>query len=158
MPVVRGQLRHKEEIPVQKRLVSHDSSVIDLSLSLFDFTQFQRTKRAAKIHMLLIRIPSVAGLQTKKRAISRLHRLRFYRGTMIVMDQCYIDRAWFVQLTNQGVCFVTQLRDNASFEVVETNSVIAGSNVRKDRTVFFHGQAIPKRRQFFRIVEVWDEE
>ena len=36
--------------------------------------------------------------------------------------------------------------------------VIPGSNARKDRIAFFHGQAEPYPAHFFRIVEVWDEE
>ena len=61
-------------------------------------------------------------------------------------------------MTYQGVYFVTRLKDNASFEVVENRPVPTGTNVLKDQIVYFHGQAIPDREHFFRIVEVWDEE
>ena len=37
----------------KNKLVSLDASVIDLSLSLFDWAQFRRTKRAIKLHLLL---------------------------------------------------------------------------------------------------------
>ena len=74
------------------------------------------------------------------------------------MDRGYIDYEWFVQLTRQGVYFVTRLKDTASFEVVENRSVPPGTNVRKDQIIFFHSQAIADREHFFRIVEVWDDE
>ena len=74
------------------------------------------------------------------------------------MDRGYIDYEWFVQLTHQGVYFVTRLKDNASFEVVETRPVPREGRVLKDQIVFFHSQATPDREHFFRIVEIWDEE
>jgi IS4 transposase len=74
------------------------------------------------------------------------------------MDRGYIDYDWFVHLTHQDVYFVTRLKDNASFEVVENRTVPKGTNVLKDQVVYFHAQAVPDREHFFRMVEIWDEE
>jgi hypothetical protein len=152
----------RKKFRFKNRLVSLDSSTIDLSLSLFDWAQFRRTKGAVKLHMLLDHdgyLPSFAVVTTGKTGdIKVARKLRFERGTVVVMDRGYIDYNWFVQLTHQGVFFVTRLKDNASFEVVETRPVISGSNVRNDQIVFFHGQAEPDAEHFFRIVEIWDEE
>ena len=146
----------------KNKLVSLDASVIDLSLSLFDWAQFRRTKGAIKLHLLLDHdgyLPSFAVVTTGKTSdIKMARRLRFERGTVVVMDRGYIDYEWFVQLTLQGVYFVTRLKDNASFTVVETRPVPPGTNVRKDDIIFFHSQAVPDREHFFRKVEVWDEE
>src|SRR3974377_839770 len=84
--------------------------------------------------------------------------LRFERGTVVVMDRGYIDYEWFVQLTHQGVYFVTRLKDNAVFTVVENRPVSAGSNSRKDEIFYSHSKAVPDRDHYFRIVEIWDEE
>jgi hypothetical protein len=146
----------------KNKLVSLDASVIDLSLSLFNWAQFRRTKGAIKLHLLLDHdgyLPSFAVVTTGKTSdIKVARRLRFERGTVVVMDRGYIDYEWFVQLTHQGVYFVIRLKDNASFEVVETRPVPQGGNVLKDQIVFFHSQAAPDREHFFRIVEIWDEE
>jgi hypothetical protein len=145
----------------KNKLVSLDASVIDLSLSLFDWAHFRRTKGAVKLHLLLDHdgyLPSFAVVTTGKTSdIKVARRLRFERGTVVVMDRGYIDYDWFVQLTFQGVYFVTRLKDNASFEVVEQRPVAAGTHVLKDQIVFFHSQPVPDREHFFRIVEVWDE-
>jgi hypothetical protein len=152
----------RKKFRFKNKLVSLDASVIDLSLSLFDWAQFRRTKGAVKLHLLLDHdgyLPSFAVVTTGKTSdIKVARRLRFERGTVVVMDRGYIDYEWFVQLTLQTVYFVTRLKDNASFEVVETRPVPPGTNVRKDEIIFFHGQAVPDRKHFFRIVEVWDEE
>ena len=152
----------RKKFRFKNKLVSLDASVIDLSLSLFDWAQFCRTKGAVKLHLLLDHdgyLPSFAVVTNGKTSdIKVARRLRFERGTVVVMDRGYIDYEWFVQLTHQGVYFVTRLKDNASFEVVENRPVASGSNILRDQVVYFHGQAVPDREHFFRIVEVWNEE
>jgi hypothetical protein len=152
----------KKKFRFKNKLVSLDSSVIDLSLSLFDWAKFRRTKGAVKLHLLLDHdgyLPSFAVVTDGKTSdIRAARRLRFEPGTVIVMDRGYIDYNWFVQLTHQGVYFVTRLKDNASFEVVENLRVPTDSNILKDQIIFFYNQAVPDREHFFRIVEIWDEE
>lgn len=152
----------RKKFRFKNKLVSLDASVIDLSLSLFNWAQFRRTKGAIKLHLLLDHdgyLPSFAVVTNGKTSdIKVARRLRFERGTVVVMDRGYIDYEWFVQLTLQGVYFVTRLKDNASFTVVENRPIPAGTNIRKDEIIFFHSQAVPDREHFFRIVEVWDQE
>jgi len=152
----------RKKFRFKNKLISLEASVIDLSLSLFNWAQFRRTKGAIKLHLLLDHdgyLPSFAVVTTGKTSdIKVARRLRFERGTVVVMDRGYIDYEWFVQLTHQGVYFVTRLKDNASFEVVETRPVPREGRVLKDQIVFFHSQATPDREHFFRIVEIWDEE
>jgi len=146
----------------KNKLVSLDSSVIDLCLSMYDWAKFRRTKGAIKLHLLLDHdgyLPSFAVVTTGKTSdIKVARRMRFERGTILVMDRGYIDYEWFVQLTQQGVYFVTRLKDNAAFEVVEERPVPANSNILRDQIVFFHSQAEERRENFFRLVELWDEE
>jgi hypothetical protein len=152
----------RKKFRFKNKLMSLDASVIDLALSLYDWAQFRRTKGAIKLHLLLDHdgyLPSFAVVTTGKTSdIKVARRLRFERGTVVVIDRGYIDYEWFVQLTLQTVYFVTRLKDNASYEVVETRAVPMGTNVLKDQIVFFHSQAVPDREHFFRIVEIWDEE
>jgi hypothetical protein len=152
----------RKKFRFKNKLVSLDASVIDLSLSLFDWAKFRRTKGAVKLHLLLDHdgyLPSFAVVTNGKTSdIKVARRLRFERGTVVVMDRGYIDYEWFVQLTHQGVYFVTRLKDNAAFEVVESRPVLPGTNIRKDQVVFFRSKATPDDEHFFRIVEIWDEE
>jgi len=152
----------RKKFRFKNKLVSLDSSVIDLCLSLYDWAQFRRTKGAVKLHLLLDHdgyLPSFAVVTNGKTSdIKVARRLRFERGTVVVMDRGYIDYEWFVQLTHQAVYFVTRLKDNAAFTVVESRPIPAGSNILKDQIVFFNSQATPDLDHFFRIVEIWDEE
>jgi hypothetical protein len=154
--------RTRKKFRFKNKLVSLDASVIDLSLSLFNWAQFRRTKGAVKLHLLLDHdgyLPSFAVITNGKTSdIKVARRLRFERGTVVVMDRGYIDYEWFADLTHQGVYFVTRLKDNASFEVVESRPVSPGTSIRKDQIIFFPGQATPDLVHIFRIVEVWDQE
>lgn len=152
----------RKKFRFKNKLVSLDSSVIDLSLSLFDWAKFRRTKGAVKLHLLLDHdgyLPSFAYISDGKMSdIRAARRLQFEPDTVLVMDRAYVDYDWFVKLTHQGVFFVSRLKNNASYEVVEERTVAADSNIIKDQIVFFLSQAVPDREHFFRLVEIWDEE
>jgi hypothetical protein len=152
----------KKKFRFKNKLTSLDSSVIDLSLSLFDWAQFRRTKGAIKLHLLLDHdgyLPSFAVITSGKTSdIKVARKMRFDPGSVLIMDRGYIDYEWLVQLTEQGVYFVTRLKDRASFEVVENRPLPAKGNILKDQIIFFHSQAEESDEYFFRLVEVWLED
>jgi Domain of unknown function (DUF4372)/Transposase DDE domain len=152
----------KKKFRFKNKLVSLDSSVIDLSLSLFDWAKFRRTKGAVKLHLLLDHdgyLPSFALITDGKTSdIKVARKMRFDPGSVLVMDRGYIDYEWFVQLTQQAVYFVTRLKDKAVFDVVEDRRIPAKGNILKDQIIFFHSQAQESEEYFFRLVEVWLED
>ena len=155
----RGQTK---KFRFKNKLLSLDSSVIDLSLSLFDWAKFRRTKGAVKLHLLLDHdgyLPSFAVVTDGKTSdIKVARRMKFDPGSVLVMDRGYIDYEWFVQLTRQAVYFVTRLKDKASYEVVEDRRIPEKGNVLKDQIIFFHSQAKESEEYFFRLVEIWLED
>ena len=152
----------KKKFRFKNKLVSLDSSVIDLSLSVFDWAKFRRTKGAVKLHLLLDHdgyLPSFAVITDGRTSdIKVARRMRFDPGSVLIMDRGYIDYEWFVQLTQQAVYFVTRLKDRASFEDIEDRPVPEKGNILKDQIIFFHSQAQPSEEYFFRLVEVWLED
>ncbi len=143
----------------KNKLMSLDSSVIDLSLSLFDWAKFRRTKGAIKLHLLLDHdgyLPSFAVItEGKSSDIKVARRMRFEPGTVLAIDRGYIDYDWFVDLTRQGVYFVTRLKRNAVVEVIEDRPVPKNRNILKDQVVFFPHHSEAGDAYFFRLVEVW---
>lgn len=152
----------KKKFRFKNKLVSLDSSVIDLCLSLYDWAKFRRTKGAVKLHLLLDHdgyLPSFAVITDGKTSDIRVARhLRFEPGTVVVVDRGYTDYQWFVDLGRQGVFFVTRLKDKAVYEVIEERKVPENRNVLRDEVIFFPSLAEPKMEYFFRRVEIWDEE
>jgi hypothetical protein len=145
------------------KLVSLDSTVIDLCATLFDWAKFRRTKGAVKLHCLLDHdgyLPSVVVVTEGKRHDVRVARtLRFDPGTIVVMDRGYVDYAWFGRLTTEGVFFVTRLKDNALSRVVERRRPPERSAVQRDEIIRLTGVAAEtKCPHDLRRVEVYDPE
>ncbi len=147
----------------KNKLVSLDSTVIDLCATLFDWAKFRRTKGAVKLHCLLDHdgyLPSVVVVTEGKRHDVRVARtLRFDSGTIVVMDRGYVDYAWFGRLTTEGVFFVTRLKDNALYRVVERRRPPERSPVQRDEVIRLTGVAAEtKCPHDLRRVEVYDPE
>src|SRR6266849_5176469 len=87
-PLAEGR---KRKFQFKNKLVSLDSTVIDLCATLFDWAKFRRTKGAVKLHLLLDHdgyLPSVVVITEGKRHDVRVARtLRFDPGTIVVMDR-----------------------------------------------------------------------
>ena len=77
-------------------------------------------------------------------------------GTVLVLDRGYLDYQWFIELSRRQVYFVTRLKDNAVYEVVEQRAVPQRGNVVADEVIFFSSQAEAGPEYFFRRVEIDD--
>ena len=58
---VAAKTTGKRKFRFKNKLVSIDSTVIDLSLSMYDWAKFQRTKGAVKLHLVLDHGRSIGG-------------------------------------------------------------------------------------------------
>ena len=152
----------KKPFRFKNKLVSLDSSTIDLCMALFDWAKFRRTKGAVKLHLLLDHdgyLPSYAVITDGKKSDIKVARtMKFAPGTVLVVDRGYNDYDWFAELTDQGAFFVTRMKDNAVYEVVEKRDIPDKGHVRRDEVIFFPSMAIEGKEYFFRRVEVWDED
>ena len=153
---------HKRKFRFKHKLLSMDSSTIAVSLSMFDWAQYKRSKGAVKLHLVLDHegyLPHFAVITDGKQAdISAARRISFAAGTMLVFDRGYADYDWWRELTGQKVWFVTRLKDNADYEVVEQRAVPEKGNVRKDEVICLMKLAAGGQECFLRRVEVWVED
>ena len=105
----------------RNKLVSMDASTVALCVSMYDWAQFQRAKGAVKLHLMLDHdgyLPCFAVITTgKKHEITVARQIRFQPGTIVVFDKGYADYAWWKQLRQEKVFFVTRLREDAKLEV-----------------------------------------
>jgi len=118
----QGPWRHKFRF--KNKLMSLDSSVIELCLSMYNWAKFTRAKGAVKLHLLLDHdgyLPAFAVLTTGKVHDVRIAQaMTFQPGTIIVEDRGYLDYELFASWTAQRVYFVTRMRTNAVYEVIES--------------------------------------
>jgi hypothetical protein len=133
----------KKKFRFKNRLLSLDSSIIDLSVTLFDWAKFRRTKGAIKLHLLLDHdgyLPSFAWITEGKRSDIKIARhLEFNPGTIIVYDRGYNDYSLFAQWSAQGVFFVTRMKNKALYEVVGERDVPQNRQILKDELIQLTG-------------------
>jgi Transposase DDE domain/Domain of unknown function (DUF4372) len=147
----------------KNKLLTLDATLIELCASVFDWAQYRRTKGAVKLHLLLDHqglLPSFALVTEGRVHESRVARsLRFEPGTIVVFDRGYADYDWFAALDAEGVFFVTRLKENADYGVVERRPIPARSAVRRDEIIFLYKATRGGNLDLFlRRIEVWDEE
>ena len=138
---LRGELELKgHKFRFKNKLVSLDASVIDLSLKLFDWAHFRRTKGAVKLHLALDHegyLPCFAVLTDGRRhEVKVAHELPFKPGTIVVMDRGYNDYALFGRWTREGVYFVTRMKRPSAYRVIERRKP-QGDGVLKDQIIRF---------------------
>jgi hypothetical protein len=154
--------KKKRKFRFKNKLLSLDATVIALCASVFDWAQFRRIKGAVKLHLLLDHeghLPSFAVVSEGKRPEVQVARqLHFPAGTILAIDRGYCDYQWFADLSQQGVYFVTRLKDNADYEVVEERELPQRKGLRRDQVIFLYKLAQAGVDCFFRRVEYYDEE
>lgn len=146
----------------KNKLLSLDATVIALCASVFDWARFRRTKGAVKLHLLLDHaghLPCFAVVtEGKQHEMQVARQLHFAPGTILAIDRGYTDYQWFAKLTEDGVYFVTRLKDNADYEVIEERELPQRKGLRRDQVLFFYKLALAGVECFFRRVEYYDEE
>jgi hypothetical protein len=160
---VRADVPAGKKFRFKNKLVSLDSSVIDLCCQLYDWAKFRRTKGAIKLHLLLDHdgyLPCFAVVTEGKVHDVRVARaVDFEPGTVVVFDRGYNDYELFGNWTEREVYFVTRMKDNAVFEVIEERAVPKNRNVLKDQLISLSGaKAQDKCPHRLRRVQVWNPE
>jgi len=147
----------------KNKLVSLDSTVIDLCIKLFDWARFRRTKGAIKLHLVLDHegyLPSFALItEGKTHDVKVAHNLSFEPGTVVVDDRGYNDYRLFAMWTEDEVYFVTRMKENALYKVIESRPVPQNRHVLKDQVIGLTGiDAWEKCPYLLRRVEVYNPE
>ena len=78
--------------------------------------------------------------------------LRLNAGSIVAMDRAYNDYRQFARWTDAGVYFVTRMKDNAVYAVVDERDVPVHRNIHSDAIILLTG----RRRECPHIV-VWAE-
>jgi hypothetical protein len=133
----------KRKFRFKNKLYSIDSSTIDLCLSAYDWAFFRRKKGAIKLHLRLDHdgyLPDFAVVtEGKVSDIRALCAFDFEPGSIYVFDRGYNDYRLFGDLCDKGVYFVTRMKDNARFDVLDSREVSDGWGVISDEEITLSG-------------------
>src|SRR3989338_7586253 len=135
-------LAPKHKFRFKNPLSSLDATVIDLCLSLYDWAKFRTTKGAVKLHVKLNHagyLPTFMVMtEGKVHESTMAPSVPLESGDVVVFDRGYNDFAWFNTLVDKSVFFVTRLKKNASYKVIERRPS-PHKNIYSDQTIEFKG-------------------
>ena len=146
----------KHKFRFKSKLLSIDATTIKLCLSLFPWASFRQAKGGIKMHTVLDHdggIPmfiTVTDAKTHENRIARTMVLP--KGSIVVFDKGYNNYSWFRELGNKGIHFVTRLKRNATYKLLERRPVNRESGVTSDHIieVTTHGTKLRLRRVGYR--------
>jgi len=124
--------------PEARRVKILDATYVPVCASLFPWANFQPSKNAVKLHVLLNSASAPQDLQVTAGQVHELEvarRLDFAPGDLVLLDRGYVDFAWLFSLHRQGVGFVTRLPRNIRYQVLQERPGPSDSPVSADQLV-----------------------
>jgi hypothetical protein len=132
-------LSPKKKFRFKNKLLTLDSTTVELCASMFDWAHFRQTKGAVKLHLLLDHdgyLPVFGHVTDGKVGDVKIAQtLDFPKGSIVALDRGYVDYDLFTRWTRKGVFFVTRLKANADIARVESRPVPKGGNIRSDEII-----------------------
>ena len=136
-------LAPKHKFKFKNPLYSIDATTIDLCLSLFDWATFRKTKGAVKLHVKLNHsgyLPSFAVVTTgKKHEQTVAPHIPLNKGDVLVFDRGFTNFKWYASLCERNIYFVTRLKKNADYRIVERRSTRQHKHISSDQTIQLQG-------------------
>lgn len=157
------QLAPGHDFEFDHPLYSLDASVIDLCLTVFPWADFHHSKGAVKLHVGLNHagyLPEFVTLtEGSTYEIGVAKAMKFPKGSIVVVDRGYNDYAWYKELSDKAIFFVTRLKKGSDYRVIARRKVDKRTGITSDQTIVFRGKTtakkcpIPLRRVGFRDSE-----
>ncbi|MEO5715304.1 MAG: IS4 family transposase [Luteolibacter sp.] len=150
-------------LELENTIYALDSTTIDLSLTLFPWADFRKTKAGIKLHTQIdLRgpIPTCIHITgARQHDVGWLDNLIFEAGAFYLMDRGYMDFTRLILIANAGAFFVTRAKSNLQFTRHYSIPVDRFTGLRSDHvgkpTLAKSGQAFPA---LLRKVRCYDSE
>jgi len=130
-------------------LYSLDASLIDLSVNLFPWATTHQDKACVKLSVGLNHgsmLPEFVALSDgNENDMIQGRQFNFPKGSMVAFDKGYMDYQWFKSLTDKGIFFVTRLRPNAVYKILERKPVNKTQGITSDQIIQFNSAHAIKR-------------
>ena len=138
----------KHKFRFKNPLLSLDSTVVNLCLSIFPWAAFRKRKGAIKLHYLYDHsgsLPSFLVMTDGKHHDIRVARdeekldLALLPDSILSIDKAYIDYNWLYSLEKRSVYFVTRAKDNMVYNITGQHKPIKNKHVFRDDIVMLKG-------------------
>jgi hypothetical protein len=135
-------------LELEGTLYALDSSIIDVSLTLFPWAPHQRSRAAVKLNTLLdvqSSIPTLIDVTGAHSGDSQvLDRIVPEPGCFIVMDRGYVDFPRLYRLHQALAYFVVRAKHNLQFRRRLSHPFDSTTGVRSDQTIALTGKYTPR--------------
>src|SRR5688572_9367332 len=135
-------------LELEGTLYALDSSIIDLSLTLFPWAPHERSRAAIKLNTLLdlqSSIPTLIDVTGAHAGDSQvLDRIVPEPGCFIVMDRGYVDFPRLYRLHQALAYFVVRAKRKLKFRRRQSHPVDPATGVRSDQTIVLTGKYSPQ--------------
>jgi hypothetical protein len=126
-------------IEVDNAVYALDASTIDLTLSLFPWAKFRKTKGAIKMHAMLDlrgNIPAFLSITDGKvHDIKATPQVPIEPEGIYVVDRAYVDFSWLWSIRQSGAFFVTRLKKAIKWTRVLSHPVDKSLGLRSDQEI-----------------------
>jgi len=125
-------------------LFSIDNTIIALCLSLYDWAKFRAIKGAVKLHVKLNHsgyLPTFMLMTNGKDNDNKATPfMPVEKDDIVVFDMGYTNFPWYKTLDDKGVIFVTRMKKNAVYSVVEQKDISRFKNILSDQIIKLQGE------------------
>ena len=139
----------KHKIKLNRKLYILDATTIDLCLTLFPWARFRKTKSAIRLHTLIQadgRLPVFLNITDAKVHESQAAKsIPVPKGSYLAIDRGYHDFQQYNVYINNNIRFVTRMKTNAKYNVLETYQTNSDSSVTSDEIIEFAGYYTHKK-------------
>lgn len=124
-------------LDIENTIYALDSTTIDLSLTLFPWANFRKTKSGIKMHTQIdLRGPirtCILVSNARQHDVLWLDDLFFEPGAFYLMDRGYMDFKRLHLIAESGAFFVTRAKDNLRFSRQRSQPVDMQTGLRSDQ-------------------------
>ena len=126
-------------LEVDNAVYALDASIIDLTLSLFPWAKFRKTKGAIKLHAMIDLRGNIPAFLTitdgKVHDVKVAPLVPIEPEGIYVVDRGYVDFAWLWSVHQTGAFFVTRLKKSLNWTRVVSHPVDKSIGLRCDQEV-----------------------
>jgi hypothetical protein len=151
-----------QKFKFKHKLYSLDASIIELSVGLFNWAKYRRTKGAIKLHLILDHegyLPTFAAItEGKIHEVNVARTLEFPKGSIVAVDRGYYDYSLFDYWSEKDVSFVTRTKKNIKLDSMESLPINEIGVLRDEKVIFSNNDSFNKCTRMLRRVKILDAE
>ena len=133
-------------LDVDHAVYALDASIVDLTLSLFPWARFRKTKGAIKLHAMLDLRGSIPVFlritDGKVHDVKAAPHVPIEPDGIYVVDRAYVDFAWLWGIRQTGAFFVTRLKRSIRWTRVLSHPVDKSLGLRCDQEILLASQRL----------------